>query len=275
MASRIAAIPTGIALLLAAAPAPARAAIALTDASAYTETFQSFTGSGFSQSPLSGQLNSNNYMVQGMSDGAMGFGDTRTAGDFARGQSNGGVNTGGIYAFNVGGGDIALGVQPTGDDFTPGAIYVKLQNLSGSAFDGFAASYGLAVRNDQPRANSFNWQIAISPNDLANPTGLAYTTLSSYTSAAAASGSFFTTTLVSITSALVIPADSFIYLRWQGNDVSGSSNRDEFGITEFTFDPTDPPPTNAVPEPSGIALGLVGGLALAVAARRRRGRPSR
>ena len=37
-----------------------------------------------------------------------------------RGSSTGGVSTGGTYAFDIGGGNVALGVQPGGSDFSPG-----------------------------------------------------------------------------------------------------------------------------------------------------------
>ena len=47
-------------------------------------TFTSFDGTGFSTSPSSGQLNSNEWRVTGMSDGDGSFGGGFTSGDFAR-----------------------------------------------------------------------------------------------------------------------------------------------------------------------------------------------
>ena len=71
-----------------------------------------FTGSGLDSSPASGLLNSNAWIVTGMSDGSTSFGGTFTSGDFARGASTGGASSGGLYSFEVASGDVAFGVEP-------------------------------------------------------------------------------------------------------------------------------------------------------------------
>lgn len=118
-------------------------------------TFDGYTGAGytFSESPLvvlpNGDLNSNIFRI-------MGFDATA---DLTRGSSNGGVTTGGVYAFNVdGAGNIALGIQPGGSDFTPGTITVVYKNETGTTFtDPITISYNIYVNNDQARGNSFNF----------------------------------------------------------------------------------------------------------------------
>ena len=54
----------------------------------YNETFDGFSGLGFSPSPATGQLDSDIFCVTGLSDGNLAFGDTATTGDFARGQDD-------------------------------------------------------------------------------------------------------------------------------------------------------------------------------------------
>ncbi|MBN1217568.1 MAG: hypothetical protein JXM69_01465, partial [Anaerolineae bacterium] len=122
----------------------------------FTEEFTGFTGSGFDPNPGVGQLDSDIWSVTGLSDGDLLFGDSQTTGDFARGPSAGGVTTGGVYAFDVGGNTI-LGVQPGGTDFTPGEIILRLQNNTGSTITQLDVSYDIWYRNDQPRANSLNF----------------------------------------------------------------------------------------------------------------------
>mgnify|MGYP001120387188 CR=1 FL=1 len=66
-----------------------------------------FDGSGFSPSPVTGQLNSQAWETTGMSDGNSNFGDTETSGDFARGSSTGGETSGGFYAFETSSNDFS------------------------------------------------------------------------------------------------------------------------------------------------------------------------
>ena len=73
--------------------------------------FTGFNGSGFSPNPSSGQLDSDFWAVDGLFDGTLDFGGTRIENDFARGSDPDAVRDGGIWAFDTGGGDVALGVQ--------------------------------------------------------------------------------------------------------------------------------------------------------------------
>jgi hypothetical protein len=83
-----------------------------------------FDGSGFSPQPAVGQLDSDAWAVTGsLADGNLDFGATASGStnDYSRGAPTTPPTSGGIYAFN--GGSIvgsALGIQPTGDDFSPG-----------------------------------------------------------------------------------------------------------------------------------------------------------
>ncbi len=187
----------------------------------YTETFDAFNGSGFQPGGGGGLLNSNTWIVTGLSDGNLTWGATAATGDFARGLSTGSVLTGGVYAYDFGGGDMGLMVQPTGTDFTPGDFRLRILNNTGSTITQLEISYDLRVINDQNRSNTFN--LEYSYDDITyNPT------TSNYTSPAAATtppeiDQTFTETL-----SVNIPDGAYFYLRWYSNDAGGGGSRDEF-----------------------------------------------
>ncbi|MDD3860647.1 MAG: hypothetical protein PHW83_10640, partial [Bacteroidales bacterium] len=121
-----------------------------------------FTGTGFATTPIAGQLDAEAWAVGGMSElaGLKDFGTEATTGDYARGSSVGGVTTGGIYAFEVETGNIALGVQPSGADFSPGWIAFKTTNNTGQTINYNTFSYDVWVYNDADWSSSFNGEFS-------------------------------------------------------------------------------------------------------------------
>jgi len=259
--------------LLACVPAlavlPAAAQLVFTSFGTQTITFDSnltgvnngaFAGSGFQSAPSAGQLDSDAWATTGMSDGTSAFGGTATTGDFARGASVGGVTTGGFYGFDVSNGgtaDRALGLQPVGDDWTPGTITLRLQNQTGGTLTALDISYTIYVLNNAARGNTFNF--AHSGDDSS------YSSVGSldFTSAAAADGSpaWVATPRSTSLTGLSIPNNAFYYLRWSGDDAGGSGSRDEFALDDIAI--------TAVPEP-GATVVTGAGLLLGLAAVRRR-----
>src|SRR5688572_21005505 len=115
--------------------------------------FTGFTGGGFTPNPGAGQLDSDTWSVTGLTDGPLAFGGTGTSGDYARGSSSGGVSTAGIYAFDVGGGNVTLGFQATTDDLTPGELILRVENDTGQNLSGLEISYSIWVLNNDGRSN--------------------------------------------------------------------------------------------------------------------------
>jgi hypothetical protein len=223
----------------------------LNDFTQHLIDFNGYTGAGFSPTPSAGQLDSDTWAATGMSDGNVTFGGTAVTGDFARGTSSTAVATGGFYSFTdpaINGGTGAFGIQPIADDWTPGTLTLKVQNNTGFALTGFNIQYEIWVRNDQGRANSLNFSYSL--NDVS------YTPVSTldFTSPEAADALGFQKTDRSASVSVAIPDSSFFYLRWTGNDVSGSGSRDEFALDNIGI--------TAVPEPHEYALlaalGLLG-----------------
>jgi predicted extracellular nuclease len=196
----------------------------------FIATFETFTGGGFAPAPAAGQLDSDLWRVTGLSDGDGTFGGTHDSGDFARGSSNGGVSTGGIYAFNVGGGNDILGVQPGSNDFTPGTITLQLTNNTGAPITDLDVSYDIWVFNDQPRANSLNFAYSTDDSSYTPVSALDFTTPEAADGSPAWQSQNQSTTITGLN----IPVDGSIFLQWQSNDISGSGSRDEFGIDNVT-----------------------------------------
>ncbi|MEO1432458.1 MAG: ExeM/NucH family extracellular endonuclease, partial [Cyanobacteria bacterium J06633_8] len=212
----------------------------------FSENFNSFTG-GFAPSPTVGQLDSDTYSITGLSDGTLAFAETGTSGDFNRGTSTGGVSTGGIYAFDKGAGDVFLGVQPGGSDFTSGEIIVKVTNTTGSAVTDLNVSYDVVSLNNADRGNSLNFSYS-EDNTTYNPVAA----LDFITAAAADTSPAFVTTAKSTTiTGLNIANNGDFYLKFAGNDVSGSGSRDEYGIDNIQVETTTSTPGVTITESGG------------------------
>lgn len=209
--------------------------------------FTGFAGDGFSSTPSVGQLDSDTWRVTGLSDGLGTFGGTHATGDFSRGSSSGGESTGGIYAFNVGAGNVALGVQPGGSDFTPGAFTLAVENNTGVSVSDWSISYDVLVNNDQARGNSFDFSYSFDDST--------YTTVSDLdlTSATASDSLGFQANpkATSITTAPIADGQ-LLYLRWTGDDVSGGGSRDEFALDNVSVTAVQ-----AIPEAGSVLFGTL------------------
>lgn len=199
--------------------------------------FAEFTGAGFDPIPTSGQLNSDEWRIEGLSDGDLTFGGTGTTGDYARGTSSGGETTGGCYSFDYGTGDASFGIQPTGTDFTSGEITLRLQNMTGATLNQLNIQYDVFVYNDQDRANSFNFSYSDDDVSYIDIPGLDYTSVE----VGDAIPTWVSVTRATSIIGLSISDGGLIYLRWTGDDVSGSGSRDEFALDNILISEGDTP----------------------------------
>ncbi len=211
----------------------------------FSEDFNLFLGEGFAPQPEEGQLNSNAWIVTGLSEGNLNFGDTATSGDFARGTARRAVFTGGVYSFEVESGNNILGIQPTGTGFTPGEIVLKLQNTGESELTEVDVDYNIWSFNDQPRANSLNFSYSSDGTNYITLNELDFTT----PEAADASPSWQNEDRSTTITGLTLAPDDFFYLKWTGDDASGSGgSRDQYGIDNVevsglslpNIEPSDP-----------------------------------
>lgn len=207
----------------------------------YTITFDStvnnvnqgqFNGSGITDSQSNGKLNSSTFSISGMSQGSVSFGGSSTSGDYARGQNSGGVTSGGMYAFEVNTGDYAMGFQPTGSDFTPGSVTIRLNNQSGDTIKNLVFSFDLYEFNNDGRST----EIEVSHNDA--PTG-SFTTLTNATittqTAKTTPTKWVKNTTAQSISGIEWLNGAFYYIKFTFSDNSGSGSRDEIALDNLNF----------------------------------------
>ena len=198
-----------------------------------------FNGTGITQPPAAGQLHSNAWFIEGLSDGNSVIGGAYTTGDFARGLSTGGVSSGGFYAFDIGS-DTAIGVQAAGSDFTPGSITLRTFNNTGLTLDSVRLTYTLHIYNDQARGNSLNPSYS-TDNITYNP----LTTLNDTTPELAAMTPAWIAIQKDTTFPLSLNNGDTLFIRWSSDDVLGGGSRDEIAIDDISITPyASPASTN-------------------------------
>jgi hypothetical protein len=192
---------------------------------------EGFDGSGAVQEPAPGQLDADAWEVLGFSDGDRLFGEESTTGDHARGTSDGAVSTGGLYAFTVEDGNVALGVQPTAGDFAPGSVTLKVP-LELWPQTKVTLGYTVWVYNDQDRSTS--WSVAYSL-DGENWSELDETSfLTPEPADPATAWTPFAFTVETVLDFLPnLHGHDGLYIRWTGTDSSGTGGRDEAAIDDI------------------------------------------
>ncbi len=196
-----------------------------------TVNFTGYAGLGFDTAPSAGRLDADNWAVTGMSDGNRTFGsvDTLFGGDFAKGITTGDIFSGGLYAYDASG-DIALLVQPTSTDWSPGSITLRLQNNTGGSIAELAVAYDLIVLNNEDRSNSFNFSYSTDDITYNAVSALDYTSVELQDTTGAAVTVPRSTTLAG----LAVLNGGFVYLRWSGDDLTGGGSRDEFALDNIS-----------------------------------------
>jgi MYXO-CTERM domain-containing protein len=196
--------------------------------------FGTYTGSGFTPTPTCGQLSSNNWAGTGMSDGggALTFGGTQTAGDWARGNGTAASVTGGFYSFQPNANDRGLGFTSSDADFTPGTLTLRLQNNAATTLTGFTFDYRVFSNNNQPRATNFDFAWSTD--------GTSFTTVPSMRvatpTAPDALGWIENTRTITVTALTLVPG-GYIYVRFTSDDGLGSGSRDKVVIDDLVLTP--------------------------------------
>jgi len=204
---------------------------------------QDFTG-------YDGTAGPTGWDADGFSSGA-GFSENR-------GPSSGGEGTGGTYAFDIGSGNIALGVQPGGSDFTPGFYELVVDNQTGAEISQWNVAFESYFFNDEDRGNSFDFSYSTNGVDYTNVVSAGFTS----PELAATNPTWEVGAVYSDVILASVPSGSNLYLRWTGDDVSGGGSRDEFALDNVSV--------SAVPEPTTAGLLAVGFAGISIMRRRRK-----
>ena len=217
--------------------------------------FSGFSGAGFQPGGGGGTLNSDEWIVTGLSEGDIDFGATAITGDYARGTTMGLVTTGGVYGVDIAGNQ-GLMIQPTADDFTPGSFTLKIENNTGTDIGELALAYTIYVLNDAGRSNAFNFSVSydnityspIVDLDYISPEAMDFTP-------------YIENKSTNITG-LTIPDGAVFFLRWTGDDVGGSGSRDEFALDDISITAIEGEPlVLATFDPAGVIIDEDGGTA--------------
>lgn len=190
-----------------------------------------FAGDGFHPEPITGQLDSDAWALEGLSVGDLSFGGIGINVDFARGSSIGGETIGGIYSFEVALNNMALGFQATGSDFTPGNITLKINNSSGFTLERLKFGYTLWELNDQDRANDIELAYSTDNVNYSNITGSIFTSAAPKDPLPIWQSTIFEFDIENLS---VLP-NEFIFIRWSTNDATGGGSRDELAIDDISF----------------------------------------
>jgi len=209
------------------------------DGTSVSIDFSGYTGTGIAPNPTGGELNSNNWSVLGMSDGNVDFGETNSMGDF-EGQTDGtGTTGGGLYA-QSNGGNTSLWVQPTGADFTPGALVLRLNNATGATVTAINLDYVIRVLNDGERSNSFNLAYSSDGIEFFPAPQL------DFASEEAPDGSLQSFNRFIAITDFNLPAGADFFLQWTSDDLGVMGSRDEFGLDDILVTPFTGTPTPTV-----------------------------
>lgn len=191
-----------------------------------------FTGAGVQSIPEDGELNSFSWAFTGFSDGAVNFGGGSPEDSaYDVGSSEGGVIDGGLYAFEVAPGNVAMGVQPAAGEFIPGSATFRFQNQTGATINSLSVGYKVYVYNDEPGSSSFN----LSHSQSATGTFTAVNDVNHTTPAAADAvpGWKAYYKVVTITG-LSIASNGYYHLRWSSDAVSGTAF-DEIALDDISI----------------------------------------
>lgn len=135
-------------------------------------------------------------------------------------------------------------MQPVGADFTPGSLTLRLQN-TGDTIDSLAVYYTIYVRNDGNRANLFNFSYSLD-NVSYNPvSALNFVSPQALDVNPSWVESYRSTNITGVN----LTNGGNFYLRWTGNDVSGSGFRDGFALDNISV--------TAVPYKFSPTLGVL------------------
>jgi len=188
-----------------------------------------YEGLGLHSEPISGELDSDSWIINGCSDGNTSFSGSYSSGDYARGISNEDESIGGLYAFDTGN-NIALGWQSTASDMSPGEIILKVQNLSGFSIERLAFSYSLWTLNNEDRSQKIT--VAYSQDNSV------YYPLpdSEMISPGAATNEEWqdSSYAFSIEFASLENTD-FLFFKWRIEDHAGSGSRDEWALDDISL----------------------------------------
>lgn len=145
-----------------------------------------------------------------------------------------GTLTSGISAVDIAG-VRALAIQPTSSHWTSGSITLRAQNNTGGAIGQLDVAFHIHVYNDQARSNSvrFLYSLTAAQDSWVEVPNTAVVS----PDVADANPAWVDHPIACTLSGFSMNPGDVVYLRWVGDDVSGSGTRDEFAFSQITITP--------------------------------------
>lgn len=143
------------------------------------------------------------------------------------GTNDGGVVTGGCYAWAAGTNDFALGCQPTASSFNPGYFMLTMSNATSSVIRRMSVEYEILYFNDAERASIIDFEFSTD--------GLRYSRIEGqrvFTPAGREKEPSWMRVRRTVELMLPhgVPASGKLWIKWCLFDSAGSGSRDEVGL---------------------------------------------
>ncbi len=129
----------------------------------------------------------------------------------------------------------AFGFQPSGSNFTSGAVTLRIQNLTGEVINSLNVAHDCIVFNDRDRSNSIN--LYYSTTNTANSYAVIPDAEVVSPGTADSNPQPVNYPVDVVIDGLNLLPNNYLYLRWVFEDVSGAGERDEFVMLNFSFTP--------------------------------------
>lgn len=190
-----------------------------------------------SPAPFPGQLDLNawDYFSDGTTAQAEGnastFPGTLPTGN---GYAEGGTFATGVNATDIDG-SRCFGIQPTGGHFTSGNLTLRAVNNTGGPITRMDVSYLVHYFNDLERSNRFRFLYSVS-NEAGSYVPVAASIVESPLEADA-EPEWVSNPIAFSISGINVPDGGYVYLRWLGEDIAGSGQRDEFALGNISLTP--------------------------------------
>lgn len=200
-----------------------------------------YNGSGLSPSGAQGRLSTASWRVSinpGPGGSTQYNSPATTSPLFGRGPSPGATATNGLYAFQTGGDNIALGIKPFQQfnanvfSVSPGGyVDLRSQNKTNQAVEEAYVSFVYYVFNNGNFSTSYTFSYSLDGFNFIELPDLDFETPVASDMSATWKKYVYSVKI----SGLSIPMDGFLHIRWAGEDGAGSGTRDAFAIDDISI----------------------------------------
>jgi cysteine-rich repeat protein len=201
-----------------------------------TVNFTGYTGAvGFSPTPATGGLSSNDWAISGFSDGDLNFGSTNTALDYRRGATNPGTENG-LYAWSATTGPM-FGILPSDSEFSPGVVTARFKSAVNHPLPKIQVTYDVLAWNNTAISSTVKFSWSLNGSTFTAVGGaLDYASPAAATTPVGSTAWVATNKTTTLTFNTPLAQDDLLYLRWTIDDASATAgDRDQLGLDNIVL----------------------------------------